>query len=261
MSKAPQTARILRVFVSSPGDVTEERGAMDDVVASINRTDGHHGFRLELFKWKVCQFRENLQSQGIVCGYTGVRGNNDSFYDKVAEHLRKIVHRLIPPSPGDTPPPPPANTGKYLRNLEETTSYIDIRGLTVESGKAPRFPIDELYIPLTTTLHESLDKGGAKRKDRSAEMEARGSTRTELEVALKKRRLAIVGDPGSGKTTFLRRIAYLLCQTQLGTQPRAAAERLGLKDAPFPIFIGLADLTDHIAASRKRGDGPDEKVL
>ncbi len=47
------TVRILRVFVSSPGDVAEERAVMDEVVASINRTDGQtSGFRLELFRWE-----------------------------------------------------------------------------------------------------------------------------------------------------------------------------------------------------------------
>ena len=45
--------RLIRVFVSSPGDVAAEREVLDEVAASINQTDGQAGgFRLELFKWE-----------------------------------------------------------------------------------------------------------------------------------------------------------------------------------------------------------------
>ena len=37
-----------------------------------------------------------------------------------------------------------------------------------------------------------------------------------LHEALRAERLVIVGDPGSGKTTFLHRVAHALCQTLLG---------------------------------------------
>ncbi len=48
-----QTVRIIRVFVSSPNDVQAERRSLDEVVASINRTEGEaRGARLELFKWE-----------------------------------------------------------------------------------------------------------------------------------------------------------------------------------------------------------------
>jgi hypothetical protein len=181
MSAPRKTVRIIRVFVSSPSDVQEERTVLDEVIGSINRTDGQaHGFRLELFKWeenvvpqigpkpqqvvdsqtplydiylgimstrfgtptgrygsgtekefrdalghwqkagapwitfyfndapqvsrkpqealqyvKVCEFREKLESQGIISGYTGARGSANSFYEKVSDHLRMIVRRYV----------------------------------------------------------------------------------------------------------------------------------------------------------------------
>jgi hypothetical protein len=39
---------------------------------------------------------------------------------------------------------------KYLDSLRKETAFIDIRGLQVGTGKAYRFPIEDLYIPLTT---------------------------------------------------------------------------------------------------------------
>ena len=53
MSTGSESVRVIRVFVSSPSDVAEERAVMDEIIASINRTDGQSaGFRLELFRWE-----------------------------------------------------------------------------------------------------------------------------------------------------------------------------------------------------------------
>jgi formylglycine-generating enzyme required for sulfatase activity len=92
-----------------------------------------------------------------------------------------------------TPVAPRRDPAKYLQWLREQTATIDIRGLQVVSGKVHRFPIEDLYIPLTT-VESAIEEG--KRG-----MEARAPVR--LEGALRHQRLVIVGDPGSGKTTFL----------------------------------------------------------
>jgi hypothetical protein len=53
MNAAATTVRVIRVFVSSPGDVQAERDALRELVDSINRTDGQaRGYRLELFRWE-----------------------------------------------------------------------------------------------------------------------------------------------------------------------------------------------------------------
>ena len=49
-----EMVRLIRVFVSSPGDVAEERRVMEEVVERINRTDGvWMNRRLELFRWET----------------------------------------------------------------------------------------------------------------------------------------------------------------------------------------------------------------
>jgi hypothetical protein len=54
MTQHPETARIIRVFVSSPSDVAAERGVLDEVVQRINRTDGRErNVRLEVWKWET----------------------------------------------------------------------------------------------------------------------------------------------------------------------------------------------------------------
>ena len=175
---------------------------------------------------------------------------------------------------------------KYLNSLREETAYIDIRGLVVGSGKAHRFPIEDLFIPLTTGAPSQFElfegepelqavqaeepskaargkgpsgsrvKKAAKKatKGRAAQgLDTVQREAAQLHEALTNKRLVIVGDPGSGKTTFLRRIAFALCQTTLDEVPDAAESRLGIRDQPFPVFIRIAELLQHMRNARETG--------
>ncbi|MBD3341203.1 MAG: SUMF1/EgtB/PvdO family nonheme iron enzyme [Candidatus Lokiarchaeota archaeon] len=142
---------------------------------------------------------------------------------------------------------------KYLNWLQDECAFISIRGLQVSSGKAHKFPIEELYIPLTTT--GDIGKDRSRKKDKELMEHSR---RIELHHVLKEKQVTIIGDPGSGKTTFLRRIAFNLCQSLLLKKPDTAEERLGLTDTPFPVFIRLSELSEHITNSEK--DRPSLKT-
>jgi formylglycine-generating enzyme required for sulfatase activity len=67
-----------------------------------------------------------------------------------------------------------------------------------------------------------------------------------LHAALTHRQLVVVGDPGSGKTTFVRRVACALAESLLGDVPNAAEARLGLKDTPLPVLVRVADLVEYV---------------
>ncbi|MGH7554584.1 MAG: DUF4062 domain-containing protein, partial [Longimicrobiales bacterium] len=121
------------------------------------------------------------------------------------------------------------NPAKYLEWLREQTGWIDIRGLSVGSGKANRFPIGDLYIPLTTM------EGAAESARELREP-------VPLQRALKHKKLVIVGDPGGGKTTFLRRIAFELC----------GGSGMKLPFEGFPIPIRVAEIEEHIANCSRR---------
>ncbi|PZN68802.1 MAG: hypothetical protein DM484_30845, partial [Candidatus Methylumidiphilus alinenensis] len=116
-----------------------------------------------------------------------------------------------------------ANPERYLGQLYEFSAYIDIRGLHVGSGRAHRFPIEDLYIELDIT-------GGGKLKN-----------------TLANPRRVVVGDPGAGKTTFLRWIAHALVGDRLGVTDNAARELLGISRPLIPVFVSIAEWLEHVA--------------
>jgi len=133
-----------------------------------------------------------------------------------------------------TPPPLPrveADSRPYLEYLRNDTAFIEIRGLTLSVAEAPRFPIDDLYIPL-------IDEMGSGRETEG------GRARRTLEESLDHTRLVILGDPGSGKTTFLRRIAHAACEA-----------RLTHASAPFPLLLRISELSEFVER-QERKDAP-----
>ena len=113
-----------------------------------------------------------------------------------------------------------------LQQLRDQCAWIDIRGLQVGTGAAYRFPIEELYIPLTTAAAPAHQK-----EELTLERKP-----VPLEEALVHTRLVVVGDPGAGKTTFLRHLVLAHCNDLLQ----------GKAGALFPIFMRISELAEHI---------------
>ena len=148
--------------------------------------------------------------------------------------------------------PPVADVGKYLEDLWTDTAYIDIRGLATGRPEANRFPIEDLYIELGATS----DAGEAP-EARTARLDRR---ETPLKAALQNQRLVIIGDPGCGKTTFLRWVAHCLAGDRLGKAADAARTRLGLDRARLPILVSIAAWLDFIETRERRNAGTELKA-
>ncbi|MCP5113986.1 MAG: NACHT domain-containing protein, partial [bacterium] len=153
----------------------------------------------------------------------------DDLRDKVGNALRRWRDDH-PEFAKPVAPAGKADTSAYRKWLREETAWIDIRGLQTGDENAHRFPITDLYIPLMNERAEP-DEAAGKR----GMMREPGRERLPLDEALKHRKLVIVGDPGSGKTTFLRHIAFGLHEAG-GTE--------------FPVLIRIAELAAHIAHHR-----------
>jgi hypothetical protein len=118
-----------------------------------------------------------------------------------------------------------ADPRPYLEYLRNETAFIEIRGLRLNVAEAPRFPINDLYIPLIDEM-------------------AGGRARRMLDQSLAQSRLVILGDPGSGKTTFLRRIANAACAAWLADA-----------SAPFPLLLRISELSEFVER-HERKDAP-----
>ena len=127
--------------------------------------------------------------------------------------------------------PGAADDAVYLQYLEDDTRQIRIRGLKSKRAEPYFFGIDEIYIPLTT---------------------ASGHGRTNLERTISGRRLVLIGEPGAGKSTFLRRVAFELCRNLRGTRFAGAPPFLDPKDRRFPILVRIGDFSNFLAKSQSQ---------
>jgi formylglycine-generating enzyme required for sulfatase activity len=141
-------------------------------------------------------------------------------------------------------PPPETQTqnlAAYKKWLRSETLYIDIRGIAVgaKGGRdAITFPINDLYAELYVQKGPTnLDADDGKiRKIRLTDLVE--NTRCSL----------ITGDPGAGKTTFLRYLA----QKKL-TIPSYKYD--SHPDEVLPIFIYLPDLYRHLSKTFSASNG------
>jgi len=122
---------------------------------------------------------------------------------------------------------------KYREWIIDQTDYIDIRGIGVGSGPgiaAIRFPILKIYTQLYVQrglTNWDLDQGNI-----------RGNQRIRLTDILKTARcVAIMGDPGAGKTTFLR---------------YAARSQLLNPENPLPFYFSLLDVYQFASSKETR---------
>ncbi len=139
----------------------------------------------------------------------------------------------------------------YLESLRDETAYIDIRGLRTSEGMAHRFAINDLYVPLVNELAQN--ELAERREMHMPEAERN----VPLDEALKHTRLVIVGDPGAGKSTFLKRIVCSICEAQLSRVATTAPLNSSLDADTFPILMRVSDLTALISRPAAPGGHAD----
>jgi hypothetical protein len=132
-------------------------------------------------------------------------------------------------------PPQPTIRSHGVAPVHQDCGWIDVRGLIVGKGEAPRLHITEIYIPLRTSGGEYVLPGE--------------SVDDALDLTLRHRKLVIVGDPGGGKSTYLKLLSW---------------RQSGPDATQFPIRLRISELEDfiykrlHTAASdAPAADSPD----
>ncbi len=144
--------------------------------------------------------------------------------------------------------PRPADLDAYLKDLVDQTDRIDVGGISA-AGKvkgALRPPIERLYTPLRSRAEPLRALGDAAD---AARLTADGGLVGLAEVLPRYPQLLIEGQPGAGKTTFLRFAACMLARDALGIEgPEGGSwsrRYLGLpapEQPPVPVLVRIADL-------------------
>lgn len=178
--------------------------------------------RLDLKQYeRVRAFRDELAAKGLYATYQGVRGSPEAFFEKVEQHLRKILLQIPPLEPESRGGPlsrpatakRPVVPSAYRTWLQGQCADIEFQGLRLKHGQAVR--LNHVYVPLTTSA--GGEEAPAQRPPQRLE---RDKPRLLLDL-LGRHSLYVSGAPGSGKSMFCRWVAWLACTgASRGTRSR-----------------------------------------
>ena len=122
----------------------------------------------------------------------------------------------------------------YASWVMKTYGRIPLRGLSEEEDRLIEPDLRDIYVSLAAQKEER----GEHWREEEAERDVIDMSR----LLAQGKNLVITGAPGSGKTTFLRHIAYLLARALAAGDETAARQQLNLRGPlPLPIYLSLGD--------------------
>jgi hypothetical protein len=194
---------------------------------------------------RVSAFREELKAIPMYCAeYPDTNSFKEVFDNDLSRWLSDRARPWVAsvPQHQNQSLAAAAVPDAYYETLERNFHRLDIAG--IDNDRAFEIPLSEIYVRLRVMFDEDLQNDQRDVPDDEA---------IDIQTALLRySKLAIVGDPGSGKSTFLKFVALMLARAVLQNNPALALEKLCLQEPlPIPVFISCWDLSDFLREEGK----------
>ncbi|MEM7305778.1 MAG: SUMF1/EgtB/PvdO family nonheme iron enzyme [Planctomycetota bacterium] len=138
-----------------------------------------------------------------------------------------------------------AEVARYLRTAESAYKHLALAGF--ETRVRVPIQLEDMYVPLDAMIDARAYDEGVFGSAAEAEAKLAGHAREHNQIPLteafrsaqtlgERRGLVLLGDPGSGKTTHLKRLLLWLV--------REGPASIGLPEGMVPVFLPLRNLRD-----------------
>lgn len=170
---------------------------------------------------------------------------NQSSFNQQNQHLRDQINAA-----GDVhiygheQVDPEAALTTYLEMLRQRCHVLPLAAIGGDVSTSDQVQLDQVYVDLDTTSRVPLTKEETVTKEPIVPRDEDEQTLRALEAATQERLLVLLGDPGAGKSTFVRQLTAWLAGAYLGIQEPPE----GWAAETFPLLIVLRELTSHLQA-------------
>lgn len=153
-----------------------------------------------------------------------------------------------------TPSPGEKARKRYLEKLRQRCNVLPLGAIGGEEGAGEEVSLDQVYVTLNTRTLVSLPEEESTSRERQF-IPQRDRPLSALQAATQTHRLVLLGDPGSGKSTFVRQLAAWM-----------ASACLGERDAPpgwearwLPLLVILRELAPRLTELKLDGISGDKR--
>ena len=154
---------------------------------------------------------DKVEGDQIAVTTGNISGNGMTAIGKEIHQTKITIHN--PPEPSQSEDPTPLREA-YLRRLLKDVSHVMLSGIDPQAaGQEVDASLDlsAIYTALLTTIMEPAEHNGSERYDGSILHAKRQGRRLSALAQLDRYpRLVLLGDPGSGKSTFVNFVAMCL---------------------------------------------------
>ena len=131
---------------------------------------------------------------------------------------------------------------RYLETLHRHCNVLPLAALGGEEGITDEVTLENVYIALDVRKPVSNSPLGGAVGRKGQGLEPEDTVAPALAAAAEINRLVLLGNPGSGKSTFVRQLAARLAAAHLGLGPPP----MGFEPSLVPVFTVLRDLKPHL---------------